>query len=164
MSKRFRANETSGRDKRVQTDSSHFGKIQSETKCPQCGLLFLGGVWKRSNARIGVPTQLKLCPACTQVRQGVVGGVVELSGTFAASHRQELLNRIHNVGSQTAEGRPLERIISIQEKNGHIIVSATTEHLAARIGKAIHRDFGGNLVLKYAPEEKYATARWCRDL
>ncbi len=64
----------------------------------------------------------------------------------------------------TKEERPLERIIDIKESNGEIVISATTEHLVARIGKAIQRDFGGDLQLRYAPEDKFATARWHRDL
>jgi hypothetical protein len=89
--------------------------------------------------------------------------VVQLGGTFAALHRQDLLNRIRNVEALSTNERPLERIMGIQEKNGQIMISATTEHLVARIGKAIQRDFGGILELKYTPEDKFATARWHRD-
>jgi hypothetical protein len=89
--------------------------------------------------------------------------VVQLGGTFAALHRQDLLNRIRNVEARSANERPLERIMGIKEKNGQIMISATTEHLVARIGKAIQRDFGGVLELKYTPEDKFATARWHRD-
>lgn len=165
MSKRFRTGEASVKDKRVQQDHPfrHSEKYAANTRCPECGLLYEDGVWKKNHSGSKTAQDSKICPACIAARGGIVGGVVQLGGTFVALHRQDLLNRIHNVESQTSEERPLERILSIKEFKDEIIVSATSEHLAARIGKAIHRDFGGTLDLKYAPEEKFATARWHRE-
>ena len=105
----------------------------------------------------------RLCPACLQVRDGQIGGIVQFSGTFANSHRQELLARIRNVEKQTRMDRPLERIIGMMQSEDSFMVSATTEHLVARIGKSIQRDFGGKLDLRYAPEDKFAFVHWHRD-
>ena len=138
-------------------------KYPSNTRCPKCDLLYKDGLWKRVARHNGTAQHWKLCPACMQIRDGQVGGIVQFSGTFAGSHRQELLNRIRNVEKQTQEERPLERIIGMKENKDGIMVSATTEHLVARIGKAIQRDFGGKLSLKYAPEDKFALAHWHRD-
>ncbi len=149
-------------EKRVRPGKNE--KHPAETRCPQCGLVFQDGVWKRAGAGTSRDRRPKLCPACTQVRDRLAGGVVHLGGTFTTVHRQDLLNRIRNVEAMTAEERPLERIIHIKEENGEILVSATTEHLVARIGKAIQRDFGGDLQLKYAPEDKFATVWWHRDV
>jgi hypothetical protein len=139
------------------------GKYPSNTRCPKCDLLFQDGVWKRAAQAANQELQWKLCPACLQIRDGQVGGVVQFSGSFADHHRQELLNRIRNVEKQTQEERPLERIMSLKEGKEGITVSATTEHLVARIGKSIQRDFGGNLDLRYAPEDKFAFVHWHRD-
>lgn len=138
-------------------------KYRSNTCCPKCRLLFQDGVWKRATKANGSETQWKLCPACMQIRDGQIGGVVQFSGAFAGSHRQELLNRIRNVEKQTQEERPLERIINMKEDKQGIVVSATTEHLVARIGKSIQRDFGGELDLRYAPDDKFAYVHWHRD-
>jgi hypothetical protein len=166
MAKRFRVKETFRQDKRV--DLKHpFGrpeKHRSEARCPECGLLYQDGVWRWKVTNAKRVLQSRLCPACIQIRDGHAGGVVELGGSFTVSHRQDLLNRIRNVEKQALLERPLERIISLREAKNQIVVSATTEHLIARIGKAIQRDFGGILDLKYAPEDKFATARWHRDL
>jgi hypothetical protein len=131
-------------------------KYPSNTRCPKCNLLFLDGVWKNASSGHGLDQQWKLCPACMQIRDGRVGGIVQFSGAFAGSHRQELLNRIRNVEKQTREERPLERIINMKEDKKGITVSVTTEHLVARIGKSIQRDFGGDLDLRYAPDDKFA--------
>ena len=105
----------------------------------------------------------RLCPACLQIREGQIGGIVQCSGSFIESHRRELLARIRNVEKRTQEERPLERIIGMKENRLGFEISTTTEHLGARIAKAIHRDFGGELELKYAPEDKFALAHWHRE-
>jgi hypothetical protein len=161
MAKRLRVNEAF-RDKRVNQKQTE--KFPGDTRCPDCGLVFTGGVWRKSGMTAVRATPPKLCPACLQIRDGRVGGLVDIGGSFTSGHREELLNRIRNVEKQTAEERPMERIISIKETKDRIVVAVTTEHLVARIGKAVQRDFGGDLQLKYAPEEKYATAHWRRDL
>jgi hypothetical protein len=139
-------------------------KHPAHTRCPKCDLVFQDGVWKRGLPENRHNSHMKLCPACLQIRDGQVGGVIQLGGSFVAGHRQDLLNRIRNLEKQTADERPLERIINIKEGRDEIMVSATTEHLIAKIGKAVLRDFGGTLDLRYTPSDKYATARWHRDL
>ena len=142
--------------------SHHSEKYRSNTRCPKCNLRYLDGIWKRVPSD-HVETQFKLCPACIQIRDGQIGGIVEFTGAFAGIHRQELLNRIRNVERKTQDERPLERIIQVKEGKQGIVVSATTEHLVARIGKSVQRDFGGDLDLRYAPEDKFAHVHWHRD-
>jgi NMD protein affecting ribosome stability and mRNA decay len=163
MAKRVQLREMPRLEKRGAIGGHYQMKYPSNTRCPKCNLLFLGGVWKNASSRNASEQQWKLCPACMQIRDGQIGGIVQFSGAFAGSHRQELLNRIRNVEKQTKEGRPLERIIRMKEDKDGITVSATTEHLVARIGKSIQRDFGGNLDLRYAPDDKFAYVHWHRD-
>jgi hypothetical protein len=138
-------------------------KYPANTRCPGCDLFFDGGMWKRGAASESKRQSGKLCPACFQIRGGQIGGIVQFRGAFTRPHRQEILNRIRNVEKLTREERPLERIVDVKEEKDAIIVSATTEHLIARIGKSIQRDFGGVLNLRYAPEDKFAFAYWQRE-
>jgi hypothetical protein len=164
MIKRMQSREAPRSEKRGTVGGPHlFEKHASNTRCPQCHLQFQDGMWKRATSGGEGDLPSKLCPACVQIRNGQVGGIVEFTGSFAGVHRQELLNRIRNVEKMTQEERPLERIIQVKEGKEGIVVSATTEHLVARIGKSIQRDFGGVLNLRYAPEDKFAYAHWHRD-
>ena len=165
MAKRVAQRESQRTQKRGQLGNSlkKSGKHHQNTRCPKCDLIFHDGVWKRGPAEIEHAGQWKLCPACVQIRNGQVGGLIQFSGSFADAHRQEILNRIHNVERLTQEERPLERIMSLKENREGIFVSATTEHLVARISKSIQRDFGGTLSLRYAPQDKFAFAHWHRD-
>ncbi len=168
MVRATRAKEIIRNEKRGQMGKAAYPrseKYPANTKCPKCELIFESGVWKKANPQNKRRAfHWQLCPACMQIRDGQIGGVIQFVGTFMTGHRQDLLNRIRNLEKQTAEERPLERIINIKEGKQEIVVSATTEHLIARIGKAVQRDFGGTLDLRYTPEDKYAVARWHRDL
>ena len=164
MAKRIQQREAFRTEKRGAIGGSDPSeKYRSNTRCPKCNLTFQDGVWKNPSPGNGLERQWKLCPACMQIRDGQIGGIVQFSGAFASSHRQELLNRIRNVERRTKEERPLERIINMKEEKQGITVSATTEHLVARIGKSIQRDFGGDLDLRYAPDENFAYVHWHRD-
>jgi hypothetical protein len=138
-------------------------KYPSNTRCPGCNLFFDAGVWKHGATARRKEQPEKLCPACLQIRGGRVGGIVQFRGAFTRPHRQELLNRIRNVEKLAREERPLERIVEVKEDKDGIVVSATTEHLVARIGKSIQRDFGGVLNLRYALEDKFVLAYWQRE-
>jgi hypothetical protein len=160
-----RAREVFRTEKRGQLGGSlQAGKYKGDTKCPKCELIFQNGVWKRGALDPKHEPHWNLCPACIQIRDKQIGGTIKCTGSFIENHRQEILNRIHNVARQTSEAHPLERIINTSENKNEIVVLATTEHLIARIGKSLERDFGGTLELRYAPEDKYATAQWHRDL
>lgn len=163
MTKKMQLRETLRIQKRGRVGGPRPGKYRLHTKCPQCDLVFLDGVWKRDRSPASGRGERRLCPACMQIRDGQTGGLVELDGSFADAHRGELLNRIRNVERRTRLERPLERIISLEEGAEGIRVSVTTEHLVARIGKAIQRDFGGTLTLRYAPQDKFAVVHWHRD-
>jgi hypothetical protein len=165
MTSGIRAREVFRAEKRGQLGGSFRAeKCKADTRCPKCELIFQNGAWKRGVLASKHELRWKLCPACLQIRDNQIGGTIKCTGSFIENHRQEILNRISNVARQTSEGHPLERIISTKENKNEIVISATTEHLVARIGKALERDFGGALELRYAPEDKYATAQWHRDI
>lgn len=165
MTKRLHLRETIQKQKRggIGGTDQRTIKYPSNTLCPKCKIVFQDGIWKQGAAWKGKARQEKLCPACLQIREGWVGGIIQCSGAFADRHRQELLARIRNVEKQTQEERPLERIIRMKQGRNGIEISTTTEHLVARIAKSIHRVFGGELELKYAPEDKFAIAHWHRE-
>ena len=137
-------------------------KYRSNTLCPACGLLFQNGRWKRARATGQIQGE-RFCPACLRTLHDYPGGVLRLSGSFLESHREEILQRIRNLAAEASKEHPLERIIRTEEKEAEILVYSTSEHLVARLGKAIRSDFSGTLDLKYDSSEKYAMAHWTRE-
>ena len=153
------------KDMRFRVDNSYRrrAKYPSDTKCPQCGLLFQSGVWQWKPVDPSHPLRWKLCPACLQIRDRYAGGVLRLSGSFVGRRSEEILRRIRNLEKRALAEHPLERIMSIEESKGEVRLLATAEHLVVCIGKSLRRDFGGELEIKYAPDEKFADVRWSKN-
>lgn len=165
MGKPHRVSEVFRKDMRFRSTDPyrHPAKYPSDTWCPECGLVFRNGIWKRATSKPSEKTHLNHCPACLQIRDGYAGGILHLGGNFLERHREEILLRIRKLEKQSLEEHPLERIMRIAGNEKEVSVYATAEHLVARIGKALRRDFGGELEIKYARENKFASVRWFRD-
>src|SRR5262245_19692354 len=139
-------------------------KYPSGTRCPDCGLVFIQGVWRvatraaKAEATRSVPA--KRCPACLQIKDGYPGGVLRLRGRTVTLRREEILGRMRKVEEMARKEHPLERIYRIEDEGNDIVVSLTDEHLASRIGKALRSDFGGTLQITYGPENQYALVKW----
>jgi hypothetical protein len=128
-----------------------------------CGLQVVDGVWKKPPKYASTQTRGGgICPACRRIRDDYPGGLLKIAGRFSA-HRDEILNRVRIVAQKEAGAHPLQRLMRIEESPGEITLFFTGEHVPVRIGKALRRDFGGSLSIRYAPDEKFAVARWTRD-
>lgn len=138
-------------------------KYPNNTVCPDCGAVFLKGNWRWSAPEKGREPSSKMCPACRRIKDDYAGGVLTLSGSFLPAHREDVLNRVRNVEGDAKREHPLQRIMSIVEKDGEVEIRATSEHLVARLGKALKRDFAGELDLSFVKAEKFARAHWRRD-
>jgi len=133
------------------------------TACPECGAVFAKGKWTWSKPPVGGQVSPELCPACLQIKADYAGGILTLSGSFLAAHREDILNRVRNVESSEKKDHPLQRIMKIVDKGEQIEIRATSEHLMARMGKALKSDFNGELELSYIEDENIARAHWRRD-
>jgi len=115
-------------------------KYPDPSICERCGVVFHEGVFQwieppPKNA------EKMICPACRRIEDRYEGGVVVLEGDFLKSHKEEILNLIKNVEQEEMAYRPLERIIQIEDDGEKITITTTYEHLARRIGEAVHRAY-----------------------
>jgi hypothetical protein len=130
--------------------------------CTKCNVVFNDGIFEwldpmPENARNMV------CPACRRIDDGYAGGHAVLEGAFLADHKDEVLNIIRNTGQSEKAVRPLERIMGITVADDRIEVKTTYEHIARRIGEAVHHAYKGDLKLQYLEGEKFIRVRWRRD-
>jgi hypothetical protein len=132
------------------------------TSCSECGAVFVKGKWTWSKPPAGQVSST-ICPACKQIKADYAGGILTLSGSFLAAHREDILNRVRNVEAEEKKDHPLQRIMRIAEKGEEIEIRATSEHLMARMGKALKSDFNGELELSYIENENFARAHWRRN-
>jgi NMD protein affecting ribosome stability and mRNA decay len=104
-----------------------------------------------------------VCPACRKISDNYEGGIVNLEGEFLENHKDEILNIIRNVKEVEMKARPLEKIIGIVDNGSMVEIKTTYEHLARRLGEAIHKAYKGSLQIQYLVNEKYTRVYWSRD-
>jgi NMD protein affecting ribosome stability and mRNA decay len=137
-------------------------KYSDPSVCERCGLVFNNGIFEWLD-RLPKKAEKIICPACRKIADKYEGGVVNLEGKFLAQHRDEIVNIIKNTESVEMKQRPLERIIEVITEVDRIEIKTTYEHLARRIGEAIHKAYKGYLTLQYPESEKYVRVRWSRE-
>jgi hypothetical protein len=138
-------------------------KYPDDTLCPECGAVFVKGKWTWAKPLRKDDMSSIVCPACQQIKADYAGGVLTLSGSFVKAHREDILNRVRNVENAEKKDHPLQRIMRIVDNGEEIEIRATSEHLVARMGKALKSDFSGELELSYVEDESFARAHWRRN-
>jgi NMD protein affecting ribosome stability and mRNA decay len=128
--------------------------------CPDCGAVFHAGRWQWGEHVRGAEEHL--CPACLRIRDKYPTGYVTLSGEFFRTHREEIVNLVHNEEARERGQHPLQRIMTMQETDGGTEVTTTDIHLARRIGDAIYHAYQGSLEVRYSPDEYRVRVTWSR--
>lgn len=137
-------------------------KYQDPSVCSKCNVVFHDGLFEWLGAT-PPDAQKMICPACRRIDDDYAGGHVVLEGAFLAEHKNDVENIIRNTERSEKRLRPLERIIAVFDKGDRIEVRTTYEHLARRIGEAVHKAYKGELKLQYLESEKFVRVYWKRD-
>jgi hypothetical protein len=133
-------------------------KLPEPTVCPECGAVFHAGRWQWMKE----PTDAhrEICSACHRVHDQYPAGYLTLQGTFFLSHREEIMNLVHNEEKRERSEHPLKRIMAVEEKDGKTQVTTTDIHLARGIGEALYHAYQGELNYHYNPEENLLRVSW----
>ena len=134
-------------------------KLAGGTLCRECGALYRNGrwIWPESD-QAGAPTAL--CPACRRIRDKVPAGELILKCAADASQLEQILGRIRNIEKDERGQHPLNRIMSVDDRNGDTVVTTTDVHLPHRFGHAITDAWGGKLQTHYDIEGYFARVVW----
>jgi hypothetical protein len=139
--------------------------------CAGCGAVYVRKRWSHSASartrasRAGEPIQVRICGACRRRTTGVPHGFVHVDGEFVRTHRQDIVHLLKNEAARAAEDNPLAQIASWYD-NGHaddVLITTTTEHLAIRLGRALHKAYDGRVLYGISHENKLAHVWWHRD-
>lgn len=134
------------------------GKLHEPTACPQCGAVFHHGHWQWIKAPEGAHEHT--CPACMRIHDHYPAGFVSLEGEFFKTHRDEVMNLVHNEEKREREEHPLKRIMETEIRDGKAVVTTTDIHLARMIGEALHHAYQGELEFHYNPEQNLLRVSW----
>lgn len=137
-------------------------KLRESTCCPECGVCYRNGRWAWPKTET---TALKrqLCPACRRIEDDYPAGELVLSGSFLASHSDEILATVRHVGDAERNEHPLNRIMAIDQERSTITITTTDVHLPHRIAHAVKDAWGGTTKTHYDLEGYFARVQWQRD-
>jgi hypothetical protein len=139
------------------------GKLPELAACPDCGASYREGRWTWKVAPVG--SYEHRCPACERIANDYPAGVLAVSGSFAESHRDELLGLLRNTEAAEREAHPLKRIMTVEDADQGFVVSVTDGKLAESLGRALERAYEGELDRPPTTSEKENLVRvhWSRD-
>lgn len=136
------------------------GKLLEPTVCPQCNAVFHEGRWQWLETP--VHAHQHNCTACQRILDHYPAGFVDLQSDFLLTHRDEIMNLIHNLEEREKNEHPMKRIMATEEKDNAMLITTTDIHLARGIGEAIHNAYQGDLELHYNPAENLVRVHWSR--
>lgn len=131
-------------------------------QCTGCGAFYHRRHWMlAAPPAFYPPSPMRpiFCPACRKIQERYPSGELSLKG-MDADERQEILRILRNEEEQARNKNPLERIMSLAEKNGEWKVETTTEKLAQRLGRSVRKARGGKLVYKWSHNNKFVRVIW----
>ncbi len=132
--------------------------------CPQCGAINMGGRWRWALAKEKLDRLEKdLCPACHRINDKYPAGELILSGGFLAGHKQEIIKLARNTEELELKEHPLQRIMSVDDADGEVIIKTTDIHLPRRIGHAIFDAYKGSLDTHYDKAAYFLRMTWSRE-
>jgi NMD protein affecting ribosome stability and mRNA decay len=135
-------------------------KLSEPTVCRDCGAVFHEGRWQWMNKPENA--DLARCPACTRIHEELPAGYVTLEGDFMQAHKDQLLETARNLEAREKAEHPLQRIMSITEEGGKVLITTTALNLARGIGEALEHAYKGELKLQYTPGEYMLRVDWRR--
>jgi NMD protein affecting ribosome stability and mRNA decay len=145
------------------------GGLREFTMCRICNALYHNKQWylqeewaDRIRHMQGLEIAQAICPACRKIRDHSPAGVVTLEGYFLKNHQDEILRLIKNEERRAMGINPLERIIDLKALDNSVEVTTTTEKLAQRIGRTVHRAYSGELKFRWSNGVKLARVYWAR--
>jgi hypothetical protein len=138
------------------------GKLAEPSVCSQCASVFAKGRWQRVQVR-PEGAELVICPACQRINDAYPAGEIVLSGTFVAVHAKELIALARNTEAKETSEHPLQRIMSVEQAGGRIVITTTDIHLPRRIAHAIEAAYKGDLETHYDEAGYFVRIEWRRD-
>lgn len=160
--------------KRVDHEAGRHRPARSQaepSECLTCGAVYSKRRWVTADIaqRSGKPNNERsvaftTCPACEQMQTGTPAGFLYVDGAFFTKHQEEIERLLNNEADRAAEDNPLARIMTqTMDESGRLVVTTTTEHLAATLGRALQGAFSGELRFNFSHENKMSRVYWHRD-
>lgn len=136
--------------------------------CPTCHAISVEKRWFLDEAlyqrlRSEPDVTAVVCAGCARVERGIFEGRVLIGGNWLREHKDEILNLVKNEEEKARQTNPFSRVGVTKEQGEEIELFLTTQWLAERIGKELHKAYKGQLRIDHLPGEKFSWVWWSRD-
>jgi NMD protein affecting ribosome stability and mRNA decay len=134
--------------------------------CERCGAIYHHKRWSMDSTLMkvkGREVRKVICPACRKIRDHFPGGIITLRGDYLKVHKDQILRLIQNEESRAMRINPLERVISVKDKNNYVEIHTTNERFAQRIGREIQRSCKGRVAYHWSGDNKSVRVEWHRS-
>lgn len=139
-------------------------KLAEPTVCPTCKAVFSKARWQWLD-QVPEGAQNTECPACRRIAHDYPAGVIIMSGTYLAAHKDEILNLVRNTEAQEKAQHALQRIMKIEDVEGSgLEITFTGLHLPRRVAHALEHAHKGTLDTHYDEAGYFVRIGWHRDL
>lgn len=113
--------------------------------CPECYSVYFRGSWHHAlsgdkDLKENKNLKFTICPADKMIKAKQFEGQLLLEGV-PAEIKKDLFNLVENTGGMAFKKDPMDRIISIKDKNGQVEILTTENQLAQRIAGKIKESF-----------------------
>jgi len=134
--------------------------------CPNCRSVYYKKGWHHKvdedidNLKEDKEVQFKKCPACKMIENKQFQGEIVIKEP-PADKKDQMKNLIQNFGETAFEKDPMDRIISVGEKENSIRVLTTENQMAVQLAKKINQSFGNKaeVDIKYSHKDKVARVK-----
>lgn len=133
--------------------------------CPRCRAISTHKRWFLNEPlyerlREESTMRLVLCPGCQRIERREYEGEVHLRGPLLKEIQPQVMGLIAHLENQARQANPISRVASVEDCGREILIYTTTNSLAERIGRALHRAFKGQLRFQRLPGEHYSRICW----
>ena len=104
-----------------------------------------------------------LCPGCTRIEKRLYEGEVMVHHDWRAVDKQEIMNLIRHEEARARSTNPTARIALMEDRGEDLYILTTTQFLAERIGKELHKAYRGTLKVTPLRRERFSRVRWSRE-
>lgn len=138
-------------------------KLKQPAICRQCRASYQKGRWTLDSLPEPETAQQVTCPACQRIQDKVPAAYLTISGSFFVDHEDEINSLVNHRAEQEFSQHPLNRIMSVEDKNSSHVYTFTDAHLARDIGQALQHAYGGEVDLNYNNESSILRVDWQRN-
>jgi hypothetical protein len=140
-------------------------------RCSSCGAVYFDKHWHTcadTKCRLkAIGGSERLCDEC-RLKTKVIGsrdsdyaGEVVIEGLKDPTEKYEVRRLAERVGKRAVSRDPEDRIVSVSETGGKLVVRTSENQLAVSIGKQIDRARkGGKLEIAWSKVDKMVRVRW----